>query len=122
MIERSDHPGVIAQEVALGVAGVPGVARLSPGGAVEAATYFAGGKTAGVVVREDQVVVHIVVNELPIAQVTEQVREVAQEALRAFGATRTVEVVVEDLEVEQLPRIIRSTTLPPLRARMARVR
>jgi len=122
VIERSDHPGVIAQEVALGVAGVPGVARLSAGGAVEAATYFAGGKTAGVVVRDDQVVVHIVVNELPIAQVTEHVREVAQEALQALGAARPVEVVVEDLEVEQLPRILHSTALPPLKARMARVR
>ncbi|MDQ6899790.1 MAG: hypothetical protein M3072_09810 [Candidatus Dormibacteraeota bacterium] len=122
MIGRSEDRGVIAKAVALGVAGVPGVARLSPGGAVEAATYFAGGKLAGVVIREDQVVIHIVVNELPIARVSEHVREVAQQALRALGAARPVEVVVEDLEVEQLPRILGSTALSPSKVRMARVR
>jgi hypothetical protein len=78
VIESSDDPGVIAQAVASGVAGVAGVARLTSGVGVEAATYFAGGKTVGVVVRQDQARVHIVLSQLPIAQVTERVREVAQ--------------------------------------------
>ncbi|MDQ6743328.1 MAG: hypothetical protein M3Z97_10540, partial [Candidatus Dormibacteraeota bacterium] len=60
MIESSHDPGVISQAVSLGVAGVAGVARLTSGIGVEAATYFAGGKTVGVVVRQDQVRVHIV--------------------------------------------------------------
>jgi hypothetical protein len=122
VIERSDDPGVIARTVALGVAGVAGVARLTPGaGGVEAATYYAGGRTIGVVVLKDQVAVHVVVSELPIARITERVREAAQRVLRAIGAERPVEVVVEDLEVEQLPRILPSTILPPLQARTPRV-
>jgi hypothetical protein len=113
VIEPSNDPGVISQAVALGVAGVAGVARLTPGAGVEAATYFAGGKTVGVVVRQDQVRVYIVLSQLPIAQVTERVREVAQRVLGALGAERPVEVVVEDLEVEQLPTIPHSFALPP---------
>jgi hypothetical protein len=113
VIERSKDPGVIAQAVALGVAGVAGVARLTSGAGVEAATYWAGGKTIGVVVRQDQVRVHIVLSQLPIAQVTEGVREAAQRVLEALGAERPVEVVVEDLEVEQLPTIPHSFALPP---------
>ncbi len=122
MIDRSNNPGVIAQAVAFGVAGVAGVARLSPGAAVEAATYFAGGKTIGVVVRRDEVVVHVVVSELPLVQVTERVRKAAQRVLRALAAERPVEVVVEDLELEQLPTIRSSTVLPPLQSRTVRVR
>jgi len=113
VIESSNDPGVIAQAVASGVADVAGVARLSPGAGIEAATYFAGGKTVGVVVRQDQVRVHIVLSQLPIAQVTERVREVVQRVLEALGAERPVEVVVEDLEVEQLPTIPHSFALPP---------
>jgi hypothetical protein len=112
VIESSNDPGVIAQAVALGVAGVAGVARLSPGAGVEAATYFAGGKTVGVVVRQDQVRVHIVLGQLPIAEVAERAREAAQRVLRALGAERPVEVVVEDLDVEQLPTIPHSFALP----------
>ena len=112
MIEPSNGPGVIAQAVALGVAGVAGVARLTSGAGVEAATYFAGGKTVGVVVRQDQVRVHIVLSQLPIVEVAERAREAAQRVLRALGAERPVEVVVEDLEVEQLPTIPHSFALP----------
>ena len=112
MIESSSDPGVISLAVALGVAGVAGVARLTPGAGVEAATYFAGGKTVGVVVRQDQVRVYIVLSQLPIAEVAERAREAAQRVLRALGAERLVEVVVEDLEIEQLPTILRSTALP----------
>ncbi len=113
MIESSNNPGVIAQAVALGVAGVAGVARLTSGTGVEAATYFAGGKTVGVVVRQDQVRVHIVLSQLPIVEVAERARAAAQRVLGALGAERRVEVVVEDLEVEQLPTIPHSFALPP---------
>jgi hypothetical protein len=122
VIEPSNDPGLISRAVALGVAGVAGVARLTPGAGVEAATYFAGGKTLGVVVQKDQVRVHVVLSQLPIAQVTERVREAAQRVLRALGAERPVEVVVEDLEVEQLPRIRRSVPLSQPKARTPRVR
>jgi hypothetical protein len=120
VIESSQDPGVISQAVALGVAGVAGVARLTAGAGVEAATYFAGGKTVGVVVRKDQLRVHIVVSQLPIAEVSERVREAAQRVLGALGAERPVEVVVEDLEVEQLPPP--SIALPPAKTRPLRVR
>jgi hypothetical protein len=122
VIEPSDDPGAIARAVALSVAGVAGVGRLTSGTGVEAATYFAGGKTTGVVVRRDQVRVHIVVSELPLADVTERVREAALQVLQALSVQSPVEVVIEDLEVEQLPRILPSTVLPPSKTRTTRVR
>lgn len=121
MIKRSNDPGLIAQAVAMGVAGVAGVARLTAGSGVEAATYYAGGKTIGVVVREDQVRLHVVVSELPIAPVTERVRAAAQRVLRAHGAERPVEVVVEDLELQRLPKTLPSTILSPPKTRAVRV-
>jgi hypothetical protein len=120
VIEPFKDPGVISRAVALGVGGVAGVVRLTPGAGVEAATYFGGGKSVGVVVRKDQLRVHIVVSQLPIAQVTERVREAAQRVLGALGAERPVEVVVEDLEVEQLPP--HSIALPPAKTRTLRLR
>ncbi|PZR85738.1 MAG: hypothetical protein DLM67_25240 [Candidatus Nephthysia bennettiae] len=108
MIERTSDPGLIAQTVALHLAGLAGVARLTAGAGAEAATYYAGGKTLGVVVRQDLVRLHIVVLELPLVGVAERVRETVQRALRALGAERPVEVVVEDVELDQLP-----LSLPP---------
>ncbi len=122
MIERSSDPGPIAQAVAAGVAGVAGVARLTAGAGVEAATYYAGGKTIGVVVRKDQVTVHIVVMELPVARVAERVREAALEVLRALGTQHAVEVVVEDVELDKLPEIPHSAVLPRAKARRGWVR
>ncbi|MDQ6772230.1 MAG: hypothetical protein M3024_04460 [Candidatus Dormibacteraeota bacterium] len=103
MIARSSDPGRIAQALALQVAGSGGV-QLTAGAGVEAATYYAGGKTIGVVVRPDTVRIHIVISELPVARVAERVRETVQRALHELGAERPVEVVVEDVEMDRLPR------------------
>lgn len=122
MIERSSAPGPIAQAVAAAIAGVADVARLTAGAGVEAATYYAGGKTIGVVVGKDQITVHIVVMELPVARVAERVREAALEVLGALGARHAVDVVVEDVELDQLPDVPRSAMLPPAKARRGTVR
>ncbi len=113
MIEQSDDPGLIARTAAAYVAALGGLAYLTAGDGVEAATHYAGGKTVGVVVRPDLVRIHIVVRELPIAAVVERVRETTQRALGTLGAERPVEVVVEDVELDQLPSSLRGPTLPP---------
>lgn len=95
-------PGPVARTVAARVAGVPGVAGLSGGQGVEAATYYAGGKTTGVVMHEGIVAVHVVVDVLPVGAVAERVREAAEGALAGLGCSARVEVVIEDVLVSGL--------------------
>ncbi len=93
-------PARLAQSVASTVSRVPGVTRLTGGRRVEAATYHAGGKVVGVVVREHVVSVHLVVSALPLPPVVERVRGAAAEVLAGLGASQAVEVVVEDLDLD----------------------
>lgn len=92
-----------------------------PGLASRLPPNYAGGKTLGVVVRQDLVRLHIVVNELPLVGVAERVRDTVQRALRALGAERPVEVVVEDLELDQLPRPLPPRIQPPIEPLTTRV-
>jgi hypothetical protein len=112
VIERSQDRGTIARAVAVAVAGL---ARLTPGSGVEAATHFAGGKILGVVVADDRIEVHVAVRELPVAQAAERVREAARRALGALRAQRPIDVLVEDLDIDSLPSFLRSNAEPPSR-------
>ncbi|MGH9067106.1 MAG: hypothetical protein ACRD0J_06415 [Acidimicrobiales bacterium] len=94
----------LARAVADAVARVPGVARLSAGGRVEAATQYPGGKIVGVVITGPEVVVHVVLDRLPVDTVAEPARDAASAALRRLGDEREVEVVVEDLELPSPPQ------------------
>ncbi|MBA2629875.1 MAG: hypothetical protein H0U84_02490 [Thermoleophilaceae bacterium] len=94
----------LAQAVAAGVLRVLGVARLTGGRGVEAATYHPGGKVVGVVVRDDAVSVHVVARGRSLTRVVEDVRAATREVLSARGRPVPVEVVVEDLELDHLAR------------------
>lgn len=93
----------LARAVAAGVTRVRGVARLSGGTAVEAATYHPGGKVLGVRVGQDTVTVHIVADQLPLTDVIERVQRATMTVLATYVDGRGVDVVVEDLEITGLP-------------------
>lgn len=93
-----DATGALAGEVRDAVLGVPGVARLAPGSAVEVATQFAGGKVVGVRLAGPVVEVHVVVDALPIGPVADQVQGAAGRVLTAAGDPRPVRVVVTDVD------------------------
>lgn len=93
----------LAQAVAAGVLAVPGVARLSSGSGVEAATLYPGGKVVGVVADDQAVRVHVVAGRLPLAPLVQEVRAAVAIVLAGLGAARVVDLVVEDLELDQLP-------------------
>ena len=93
----------LAQAVAAGVLAVPGVARLSGGRGVEAATLYPGGKVVGVVADDQAVRVHIVAGRLPLGPLVQEVRAAVAIILAGLGAARVVDLVVEDLELDQLP-------------------
>ena len=93
----------LAQAVAAGVLAVPGVARLSGGRGVEAATLYPGGKVVGVVADDQAVRVHLVAGRLPLGPLVQEVRAAVAIVLAGLGAARVVDLVVEDLELDQLP-------------------
>jgi hypothetical protein len=94
---------ILAQAVAAGVLAVPGVARLSGGRGVEAATLYPGGKVVGVVADDQAVRVHVVAGRLPLGPLVREVRAAVAIVLAGLGAARVVDLVVEDLELDQLP-------------------
>jgi hypothetical protein len=93
----------LAQAVAAGVLAVPGVARLSGGRGVEAATLYPGGKVVGVVADDQAVRVHLVAGRLPLGPLIQEIRAAVTIVLVALGAARGVDLVIEDLELDQLP-------------------
>lgn len=88
----------LARAASLAALATEGVHSLGKGRFAEAATYEGSEKVSGVVVRPDEVEVHIVARyplPKPIPEIAQSIRErVAPEA----GGRRTT-VVVEDLEV-----------------------
>ena len=93
----------VAQAVAAAVAGVPGVARLSGGAGIEAATLYPGGKVTGVKVADHRVAVHLVASQLPLPALVGEVRAAARAALASLGFEHSIDVVVESLDLDQLP-------------------
>jgi hypothetical protein len=91
------RPEQVASSVRDAVLAVPGVVRLTPGGPIEVATLYAGGKVVGVRLG-DPVEVHIVVDRLPIPPLAEQVRAAVRTALERSGESHPVEVVVDDVD------------------------
>jgi hypothetical protein len=94
---------VLAAAVAAALVQVPGVARLSPGTGVEVATQFAGGKVVGVGVRDDAVVAYLVVDRLPVDRVARAARAAGEAALVGLGVARRLDLVIDDVELDQLP-------------------
>ncbi|ASW54984.1 hypothetical protein [Plantactinospora sp. KBS50] len=91
----------LATAIAGAVAEVPGVAGLVPGGPVEVATLYPGGKVTGVRLGgEVEVCVHL--DRLPIGPVADAVAAAARRVLAAAGADRPVLVTVADIEPSAL--------------------
>ena len=84
-------------------AAVPGVARMAGGRWGEAVTYHRGGRSVGVQVRDGVVSVHVVVDALPIDAVAARVRRAVRSALQEAGYAQRVDVVIEDIEMADLP-------------------
>lgn len=83
--------------IAAAVSGCALVARLSGGLAGEVATYLPGRRVTGVRVGLDRVSVHVVGRYgPPVAEIAGQV----QDAVRPLAGDRTIEVVVDDLDVD----------------------
>jgi hypothetical protein len=91
-------PATLASAVRDAVLAVPGVARLLPGGPVEVATQFPGGKIPGIRLG-DAVEVHIAVDPVPIEPLAEQIRVAVRDVLARAGMDRPVEVVIDDVDL-----------------------
>lgn len=90
----------LAKAVAEAVIAVPGVVEMSPGGKVEVATQFAGGKVVGVRLSPAAVTVHMVVDQAPVPMVAAACGEAAHRVLLALGDHRRVDVVVDDIVLD----------------------
>jgi hypothetical protein len=100
----------LALAVAAAVDSIPGVRRTAGSSAAEVSTLYPGGRVDGVSLDEDLVMVCVVLSRLPIPPVLEEIVAAASAALKAYGDSRSVEVVVDDLDIDQLP------PLPPASA------
>ncbi|MBC6457366.1 hypothetical protein [Actinomadura sp. HBU206391] len=103
-VDPGDRAG-LARDVATAIEAVPGVAGLiGDAGPVQVATLHRHGKVMGVRLTDDTVVVHIVVNALPLQGVTTAVARAVRRVLSRAGDDRSVAVVVDALEgVSALP-------------------
>lgn len=87
----------LASSIADAVRAVPGVRRLDPGTAIEAATQYPGGKVIGVRLHET-VEIHFVAGRLPLPPVAAEVAKAARSVLAKAGDDRPVEVFIDDIE------------------------
>jgi hypothetical protein len=97
----------LASAVAEAVVRVPGVERLSRGSGQEAAVQYAGGKVLGVQIGDRHIAVHVLLDRLPLPPVVATVRSRIDDVLAGrsdAGAGWTVDVVVEGVELDHLPR------------------
>ena len=88
----------LARAVAAAALATEGVRSMGKGRFVEAATYDAGEKVSGVVVKPDEVEVHIIA-EYPLAKSIPEIAESIRQRVGASAGDRRTVVVVEDLEM-----------------------
>jgi len=83
-----------ADEVAAAVAAAPGVSRLSGGHLGGVGTYLPGRRITGVLLREEDMEVHVIGRHgTPVARIAAAVRQAAE----PFAGGRPVHVIIEDL-------------------------
>ncbi len=83
-----------ADEVAAAVAAAPGVSRLSGGHLGGVGTYLPGRRVTGVVLREEDLEVHVIGRYgTPAGAIAAEVRQAAE----PFAGRRPVHVIIEDL-------------------------
>jgi hypothetical protein len=97
---EGDSPGrarsaiTTADAVAAAVAAAPGVSRLSGGHLGGVATYLPGRRVTGVVLREEDMEVHVIGRYgTPVGEIAAEVRQAAE----PFAGGRPVHVIIEDL-------------------------
>jgi hypothetical protein len=95
--------GLVAGSVAAAVDRVAKVRR-SGGSRVEVSTQYRGGRILGVALGDTEVVVHVIAEALPLEPIVAAVRDAALRALSSLSDSRAVSVVVDDLDVQRLPR------------------
>jgi uncharacterized alkaline shock family protein YloU len=82
------------EEIAAAVSAAPGVASLSGGRLGGVGTYLPGRRVTGVVVRDDDLEVHLIARYgVPVAEIAAGVRQ----AVEPYAGDRTVHVIIEDL-------------------------
>jgi hypothetical protein len=90
----SSGPAEKAEDIAAAVSAAPGVAALSGGRLGGVGTYLPGRRVTGVVLRDNDLEVHIVGRYgVPVAEIAAEVRR----AVEPYAGDRTVHVIVEDL-------------------------
>jgi hypothetical protein len=95
---------VVAAAGARGVARATGVAWLWSGdGVIEIDTQFPGGMVVGVVVGDEAVTVHLVIDRLPVAEGVADARATGERVLARLGVPLRLDLVVNDLNVDRLP-------------------
>lgn len=83
-----------ADEVAAAVSAAPGVCRLSGGHLGGVGTYLPGRRVTGVVLREEDIEVHVIGRYgTPVGKIAAEVRR----ATEPFAGDRPVHVIIEDL-------------------------
>jgi hypothetical protein len=90
----SSGPAEEAEDIAAAVSAAPGVAALSGGRLGGVGTYLPGRRVTGVVLRDNDLEVHIVGRYgVPVAEIATEVRR----AVEPYAGERTVHVIIEDL-------------------------
>jgi hypothetical protein len=80
--------------IAVAVSAAPGVATLSGGRFGGVGTYLPGRQVTGIVIRDQDLEVHVVGRYgVPVAQIAAEVRR----AVEPYAGDRTVHVIIEDL-------------------------
>ncbi|CAN5231105.1 hypothetical protein BH18ACT10_BH18ACT10_11050 [soil metagenome] len=88
----------LARAVSAAALATDGVYSLGIGRYAEAATYEGGEKVSGVVVKPDEVEVHIVAS-YPLAKPIPELAQLIRDRVAAEAGERRTSVVVEDIEV-----------------------
>lgn len=83
-----------AEDIAAAVSAAPGVAALSGGRLGGVGTYLPGRRVTGVVIRDDDLEVHVIGRYgVSVAEIAADVRR----AVEPYAGDRTVHVIIEDL-------------------------
>jgi hypothetical protein len=83
-----------AEQIAAAVGAAPGVASLSGGRLGGVGTYLPGRRVTGVVIRDDELELHVIGRYgTSVAEIAAGVRQ----AVEPFAGDRTVHVIIEDL-------------------------
>jgi len=105
--ESIARPATRRRDLALAVAAaaesVPGIRMTAGHSRIEISTLYPGGRVAGVSLGEKAVIVSVVASRLPIPAVAEEVAVAVRAALEERDDRRPVEVVVDDIDLDQLP-------------------